>query len=120
MFFLTKQRMNHIHHYSREICLGRHTSSADETADGKLLSGHAVLDGGLYMTSKLTLSNSEIPKFNKTHSKTYSGALGNHGVLLSAHHLNMSGVSLVGYPLFQLLPFQSIPFQSINLRPIRP
>ena len=31
--------------------------------------------------------------------KTYSGALGDGGILLSAHHLNMSGVSLVGYSL---------------------
>ena len=31
--------------------------------------------------------------------KTYSGALGDGGILLSAHHLNMSGMSLVGYSL---------------------
>ena len=31
--------------------------------------------------------------------KTYSGALGDGGILLSAHHLNMSRMSLVGYSL---------------------
>ena len=45
---------------------------------------------------------------------TYSGALGDHSILLSAHHLNMSGVSLVGYPLFQLLPNQTNPIQSLT------
>ena len=39
--------------------------------------------------------------------KTYSGALGDGGILLSAHHLNMSGMSLVGYSLEKQQPIHN-------------
>ena len=52
---------------------------------------------GAYIVRNRVLSSQV--KSSQLQIKTYSGALGDGGILLSAHHLNMSGVSLVGYSL---------------------
>ena len=62
--------------------LSRNTSTADKTANSELLASHTSLHRFLHI--------------NNT-NYSYSGALLNGSLIHSAHHLNMSGMSLISY-----------------------
>ena len=63
--------------------------------------------GAYIVRSRMLSSQLQLQLVWKMKVKTYSGALGDGGILLSAHHLNMSGMSLVGYSLERQQPIHN-------------